>query len=203
MKGFASFRIAILATIVLNGCGSETEQERGDDARESASGADSASISVPEQILEGFDPGDLAVGDSVLGLRVATLDVARAFEDSVWVGSVTFEGEVELRGIYQGHYDYPEVPAPCFHVTDSASVRRLPRFAPDSYSTRMKTWFCFENGDEAVAQLGPPDVPREASIVVTDFTAVRYFSDAVASARLVRTLELGPTSRRSLLDPQE
>jgi hypothetical protein len=194
-----SRRIIVIALLALAGCGSEPEQERADDPP--ATIPDTVSTPVPEPMLGGFDPGALAVGDSVLGLRVASMDVARAFEDSVWVGSVTFEGELGLRGIYQGHYDYPEVPAPCFHVTDSASVGRVPRFAPDSYSTRMKTWFCFVNADEAIDQLGLPEVPREASIVVTDFAAVRHFTDAVASARLLRTLEVGPPSRRSLLDP--
>jgi hypothetical protein len=149
----------------------------------------------------GFDPGQLSVGDTVLGLRVTALDVNRAFDDSIWVGNVKFAGEVPLTGIYQGHFDYPEVRETCFHVTDSASVRLVPRFAADAQSTRMKTWFCFTNAEQAIKELGPPDQPREATIVVDSLTAVRYFTDAWASARLVRVTQLGQPARRSLREP--
>jgi hypothetical protein len=192
--------IALAALLLLAGCG---DRQADEDANLSAadtaeSPSPSLSPAAADSLLPGFDPGALKPGDTVQGLRVATMDVNKAFEDSVWVGNIKFAGELEVQGVYQGHFDYPEVRAACFHVTDSASVRRVPRFGPDAHSTRMKTWFCFTNADEAIAQLGPPDQPREATIVIDDFTAVRYFSDAWATGRLVRVTNLGAPSSRSL-----
>ena len=195
-------RVALLVTtalsLALSACrGSEPEQEVETAAADTLARTP-ADSPAPDSLLPGFDPGALQVGDTVNGLRVAALDVRRAFEDSVWVGTVKFSGELEVRGVYQGHFDYPEVREACFHVTDSVSVRRVPRFGPDAHSTRMKTWFCFTNPEEAVAQLGPPDEPRAATVVIDDYMAIRIFSDGWATGRLVRVIDLGAPSSRSL-----
>ena len=189
---------AILSGVVLFAC--QRDRPTEDAPADTVAAAPSAPVKA-SPLPYAFDPGRLTVGDTFLGLRVDSLDVHRAFEDSIWVGQVNFSGEIETQGVYQGHFDYPEVQAVCFHVTDSASVRRIPVFATDTHSTRMKTWFCFNNAEEAVAKLGPPDQPRHATIVIDDYTAVRYFTDAFASARLVRVVSRGDTASRTLREP--
>ena len=147
-----------------------------------------------------FDAGTLQVGDTVLGLRVVSKEVNRVFEDSVWAGDVKFEGEVEVSGVYQPHFDYPEPNALCFHL-DSISALRIPEFAPDKWSSANgKPWFCFNNPDQARALLGPPDSVRFARIVIDRYHQTRHFTDAVDGAELIRVLERGARRSRTLRD---
>lgn len=144
---------------------------------------------VPSREPRHFDAGTLSVGDTVLGLRVVRVDVARVFEDSVWSGSVQFSGEIRLTGMYERHFDYPEVDAVCFRVVDPQSINRIPDFAPDAWtSPNQRTWFCFTNPAEARAALGNGAEPRAATIVVDDYTNHRIFSDVFDTARLVRVV---------------
>lgn len=144
---------------------------------------------VPPREPRHFDPGTLSIGDTVLGLRVVRLDVARVFEDSVWSGSVQFAGEITLTGTYEQHFDYPEVDAVCFQITDSESINRIPEFAPDPWtSPNQRTWFCFTNAGEVRVALGSGTEPRTATVVVDDYTNQRIFSDAFDTARLVRVV---------------
>jgi hypothetical protein len=193
---------AIAGCLALFACEGNRPQTAGSGsaASDSAARVDST-VQQPDSLLRGFDPGATQVGDTVLGLRVMSRDARRAFDDSVWVGSFVFSGQLELRGVHQGHFDYPEVNAHCFHVTDSASVARVPRFAADSHSTRMKTWFCFTNQERARELLGSPAEPREATIVVDRYTAQRHFSDTWDSAELVRVISLGNRAGHTLRDP--
>ena len=149
-----------------------------------------------------FDPGALQIGDTVLGMRVRSLAVNRAFNDSLWVGTVVFQGAVEVSGVYQAHFDYPEVQSLCFHA-DSISSLHLPEFAHDSMSSpNAKPWFCFTNPDSARHWLGSPDTARHATIVIDDFTQHRYFTDAFDTARLVRVLSRGEAgTARTLREP--
>ena len=157
-------------------------------------------LRIPDRESYHFDPGAVQVGDSVLGLKIREKDVHRVFDDSVWSGIVRFAGELELTGVYQPHFDYPEPAELCFQVTDSASVRRIPQFAPDAWSSAgMKRWFCFTNPEQARAALGPPEQPRKATVVVDDFTVVRQFTDAYSTARLVRVVNRGGPADRTLL----
>lgn len=148
-----------------------------------------------------FDAGTIAVGDTILGLRIDSLDVQRVFEDSVWSGDVRFQGEIEVSGIYQAHFDYPEVNALCFHL-DSLSALRIPEFAPDRWSSpNGKPWFCFSNEQHARDLLGPPDSTRWARIVIDQYHQTRHFTDAVDAATLVRVLSRGAPRPRTLGDP--
>jgi hypothetical protein len=198
----SNFNVMVLACALVGACQPDPPENAADEttARDSVS-AGTDSVAHTDSLLPGFDPGATQVGDTVLGLRVVARDANRAFEDSVWVGSFVFSGELELRGVYQGHFDYPEVNVPCFHVTDSASVLRVPRFAADSHSTRMKTWFCFTNQERAQELLGSPAEARAATIVVDRYTAQRHFSDTWDSAVLVRVVTVGSPARRTLRDP--
>jgi hypothetical protein len=149
-----------------------------------------------------FDPGAVEPGDTVLGLVVVSKDVERAAAvDSAWVGEVVFEGDLVLQGVYQPHYDWPEVTAACFHVTDPASMARIPRFEPDSWtSPDAKTWFCFSNPEVALELLGPPEEPREMVIALGRYRISRHFSDVFDTAELAELLEVGPASHRTLTD---
>jgi hypothetical protein len=149
-----------------------------------------------------FDPGAVQPGDTVLGLVIASMDVEQAAAaDSVWVGNMVFEGDLVLQGVYQPHYDWPEVTAPCFHVTDRASIARIPRFEPDLYTgPDPKTWFCFSNPDVALELLGAPEEPREMAIALSRYQLWRQLSDVYDMGELSELLEVGPASHRTLTD---
>jgi hypothetical protein len=70
-------------------------------------------VTVPRAEAHHFDTGALAVGDTFLGLRVVRSDVRRVFEDSVWIGNVAFDGPIEVAGVFQQHFDYPEIDQLC------------------------------------------------------------------------------------------
>ena len=153
---------------------------------------------APAAAANHFDPGAVAVGDTVAGLHIVALDVQRVFEDSVWTGTVRFAGEIELTGVYQGHFDYPEPAEVCFHP-DSASAARIPRFEPDGLtSPDGKTWFCFDDAAAAERGLGDPRAYRWASIVVDDYRLQRAFTDAYDVARLVRVVGIGARAPQTL-----
>ena len=131
-------------------------------------------------------PDTLQPGDSLLGLHVATIDFRRAFEDSVWVGTAAFEGEVAVSGRYGAHFDcrgVPEMCIPCFYA-DSSSTLRLPRLSSDE----RYAWFCFSNPEDVERALGapPPDSERLATIVIDRYTYIFSFSDVYNEARFVR-----------------
>ena len=157
---------------------------------------------APERPVTTFDPGVVEVGDSVLGLEIAGKDVSRAVAmDSVWVGTVDLAGELRLEGVYQAHFDYPEVPALCFHPSWE-SAARIPAFHPDSLtSPDRKRWFCFTNPELAIERIGPPDQPREATVVVRDYRVVRRFTDAWETAELVRVEDVGRPRTATLREP--
>lgn len=149
-----------------------------------------------------FDPATVAEGDSILGLRVADTDVRpMPGPDSIWVGTVQLEGELELEGVYQAHFDYPDVPALCFHPA-WASAARIPAFHPDERTAPdRKRWFCFTNPERAAEEIGPPDQPREATVVVRDYRVVRRFTDAWETAELVRVEKVGRPRTATLREP--
>jgi hypothetical protein len=189
-------RPAALCLLVLAACGGETP------APDAAASADGIPEAPAAPAANTFDPGAVEPGDTVLGLVVVSKDVERAAAvDSVWVGNVVFEGDLVLQGVYQPHYDWPEVTAPCFHVTDPASMARIPRFAPDSWtSPDGKTWFCFSNPEVALELLGPPEQPREMVIALDRYQLWRQFTDAYDVGELAELLEVGPESHRTLTD---
>jgi hypothetical protein len=136
---------------------------------------------APGPALTTFDPFTAKPGDTIAGVTLAAIDVRMAM-DSLPSGSASFTGEIELRGEYRPHFDYPEVDVPCFWA-DSASWRRLPRMQGD---TRRQVWFCFRNQEEAVRQLGPMGTRAAKTIVIDSFTTNVTRSDAWDEAALVR-----------------
>ncbi|MBD1850536.1 hypothetical protein [Leptolyngbya sp. FACHB-711] len=126
-----------------------------------------------------FDPTTLQVGDRIQGLEVRQVDVQKAFDGSM-VGTVAFQGEVLLTGTYRPHPQSPDVQSVCFDG-DAASATQLPRFLNDD----RKVWFCFENQEAAIQQLGTIGTTGKATIVIDQYTTIRQFTDAVDSAVLV------------------
>jgi hypothetical protein len=190
-------RTVSLGLLLLAGCGGEAP------APEAAVAVDSAGEATAiAPAASHFDPGGVEPGDTVLDLVVVSKNVERAAAvDSAWVGEVVFEGDLVLQGVYQPHYDWPEVTEPCFHVTDPASMARIPRFEPDSWtSPNAKTWFCFSNAEVALELLGPPEQPREMVIALGRYQISRHFSDVYDTAELVELLEVGAASHRTLAD---
>jgi hypothetical protein len=189
-------RRATLCLLLLAACGGEAP------APDAAASADGVPKAPAAPAANTFDPGAVEPGDTVLGLVVVSKDVQRAEAiDSVWVGNVVFEGDLVLQGVYQPHFDWPEVATPCFHVTDPASMARIPRFEPDSWtSPNAKTWFCFSNPDVALELLGPPEEPREMVIALGRYQLSRHFSDVYDTGELVELLEAGSASHRTLTD---
>ena len=131
-----------------------------------------------------FDPKQVRAGATVGGMTVAAANVQPAASgESGMAGSVRFRGQTEVTGSYRAHFDYPEVKQPCFWV-DVESWGKLPRAQGD----QRIVWFCFENADQAMAQLGQLGTQSRATIVIDDYTTHLSQSDAWDTARLVRVV---------------
>lgn len=134
------------------------------------------------------DANSVRVGDNIAGVRVATRKIQSAPASPLGVtGSLSFEGEIELTGSYRAHFDYPEVRTPCFWV-DVQEWAKLPRVKGDQ---RLK-WFCFQNDQDAVRQLGALGTETRATIVINDYTTNLEQTNAWDTARLVRVVTKAP-----------
>ena len=194
-----AYRLFLIAVLTLTAC--QSDSRPAVDAATDSTPPDTTTA-VPSGVAgpNVFDPGAVAVGDTIAGLRITALDVHRVFEDSVWSGTVDFSGPVELEGVYLRHFDYPEPKLLCFHVAGE-SIDRVPRFVPDNWtSPNGKTWFCFTNQERALELLGDAATPREATVVVDKYRLVRQFTDAFATAELVSVKRIGAESRNTLTD---
>ena len=146
-----------------------------------------------------FDPAGVQVGDTVLGLRVVSKNMEPVSADSLWTGEVMFEGDLVVQGVYQPHPDWPQVTAPCFHVTDPTSAGRVPRVSLDDGIARdERTWFCFADPDAALELLGTPEQPREAVIAVDRYRVRRDVADTFDTAELMEAIEFGPEADATL-----
>src|SRR5207253_7037325 len=86
------------------------------------------------------------MGQRFGNLTVTHVDLRKTVDPTFpYAGSVSFRGELTLRGEYRAHFDYPEVREPCFWV-DAADGEKLPRI---DFDTR-KPWFCFSNSTDAI-----------------------------------------------------
>lgn len=130
-----------------------------------------------------FDPKQARPGAAIGGMTVAAVDVKPADSDVGVAGSVRFSGPAEVEGSYRAHFDYPEVKEPCFWV-DVNSWGKLPRARGDE----RIVWFCFENEDDAIRQLGALGTQARATIVIDNYTTHLSQSDAWDTARLVRVV---------------
>ena len=189
-------KIRLLSVAVLLACGDTNIEDRPPGAPidtttvdkvdvlpDSVAALDNDRAAAPTQ----FDPRQVQPGSTIAGLKVAAVDVQPAQLDTRVSGSVRFAGEVQLDGSYRPHFDYPEVREPCFWVNvDSWS--KLPRAAGD----QRVIWFCFENRDQAVRQLGGLDTQAYATIVIDNYTTHLTGSDVWDTARLVRVVSKRP-----------
>lgn len=140
--------------------------------------------------VNAFDPAGARVGDTVVGLVIEDLRRERT-PSGEWVGSARFVGSVTLAGRTFRHPDGADYPFPCFEA-DSATSGRLPRWKGDE----RRSWFCFENPEEASAKLGGPAPDRPGTIRIDRFTIHRNLTDATNSARLteVGSATAGPVA---------
>ena len=175
-------RLLILALVVAGGCAPDRD----------------TGATLPAQTTHSrsglvLDPSSLASGDTLGPFRVATADFRRAYDDSVWVGTATFTGEIELAGLYATHHDGEYVGnIPCLYVADSLQGR-LPRLAADERAP----WLCFPYSEAVVTALGPPPQRRTETtgeggvavrLVVDSLLYVYSFSDVFNEAAFVRAL---------------
>ena len=185
-------RSQMVIVLLLAAC--RADGPAADEASEEGTAAASPAASVVT-IANVFDPASLQPGDTVLGLRVVSKNMEQVSEDSLWIGEVVFEGDLVVQGVYQPHPDWPQVTAPCFHVTDAESVARVPRFSPDDrIAEDGRTWFCFADPDAALDLLGTPEQPREAVIAVDRYRVRRDVADTFDTAELMEAIELGPAA---------
>lgn len=130
-----------------------------------------------------LDPTRVAPGDTLLGLRIVSIDARPERVDSFgWSGEARFIGPVTLSGEYRPHPEAPDVEDLCF-FPDSASAARLPRFPND---TRY-SWLCFRNSTAARTMLQPTS--GEATIVVDSFRYLYEHTDSYNTAHLDSVLD--------------
>lgn len=181
---------ALLAFLLLSvACDRPPEDEADELADDTVAVDTSAAGGGPA--MEGgalVDANAVRVGDQIAGVRVATKKIQSAPASPLGVtGSLSFDGEIELTGSYRAHFDYPEVRAACFWV-DVQEWTRLPRVKGDQ---RLK-WFCFQNDQDAVRQLGALGTETRATIVINNYTTNLEQTDAWDTARLVRVVTKEP-----------
>ena len=189
-------KIYLLSITVLLACGDTKIEDRPPGAPIDTATVDKVDV-LPDSVAAldndrpaaptQFDPRQIQSGSTIGGLKVAAVDVQPAPIATGVSGSVRFAGEVQLVGSYRPHFDYPEVREPCFWV-NADSWSKLPRAAGD----QRVIWFCFENRDEAVRQLGPLGTQAYATIVIDNYTTNLTGSDAWDTARLVRVVSKRP-----------
>lgn len=131
-----------------------------------------------------FDPAQVQPGDRVLGLEVTRMDISRLEPQNQSVGTVNFQGETTVSGVY-----FAYTPAdlnesfPCFNVDESAADQ-LPRFPQDE----RRPWFCFDNPEAVQQALGEP-ANQPATIVIDHFEYAYIPADVTNRARFVRVAE--------------
>ena len=170
------------ALLALAACGPSDEPgppADADSARDSAAATvDSVDVQPGGYV---FDPSNVRVGDTIAGLRVKAADVQRA-ADGDWVGTVRFEGEVQVAGALRPHPS-EEVDALCFFVEETHRAR-LPRFTED----QRRPWFCFSNQAEAREMVRAIPEGGTVELIIDQFTYHFAHTDVVNGARLVRPL---------------
>ena len=164
--------------LLLVACG---DRERSAATGRAASADPDSAGSARARIGVVFDPLRVRVGDSVAGLAITRVDVRPAAVDSSAVGSITFDGLLQLDGRTIAHFDADARDASCFEA-DSSSAARMPRWEGDT----RRAWFCFSNAAVARQALGAPE--RRARIAIDQLVIHRGHSDQVNEARFVRAL---------------
>jgi hypothetical protein len=129
-----------------------------------------------------FDPATIQVGTTFGDLRAIDVSVAPSQVAGEYVGSVEFAGSVRLKG--------PPIvledggpPFICFQVADE-SAGLLPRMAHDD----RNVWFCFDNQELALAELGDR-IRQRVEVVVSRYRTVYQYTDAHDSAWLEDVVE--------------
>ncbi len=188
-------RAAALWPLLLVACAHEAAPPAQDASSDSA-------LVTPAPPPLTFDPGGVQPGDTIGGMVVVSKDVRREGPDSLWIGTVVFEGDLVVQGVYQQHPDWPTVQTPCFQVTDPVSAARVPRFTSDAMGQGdARTWFCFSNPDVAQDLVGDPQEPHEVVIALSRYEVRRDIGESADVAEISELMQMGPASHRTLMDP--
>ena len=132
-----------------------------------------------------FNVKDLKVGMKMGDLTVKSFGPFNADYSAIAKNNVrvVFEGQTMITGKYIDTANDPGAfgPTTCFYP-DAKSDAAMPHVVDDEMSNQ---WFCFK--DMALAQLkfGPGNTWEKITIVIKNYTYVRYPSDMASSADLV------------------
>lgn len=128
-----------------------------------------------------FDAKQTKVGDFVAGMKVTKISVNDIDKDS-YTARVRFSGEATVTGTYTHHKDDEMIGCEIRFEVDEQSAGNLPREKSDT----RRTWFVFENHDEAEQLLGPPGTEGRATVVIDDYFVNLTYSCEYNLARLVK-----------------
>ena len=132
-----------------------------------------------------FDVHAAEVGDVVVGLTIASLEVSEP-DAPYLTAHVGFTGEVAVSGTVTAYDDHEQLgDAVCVGSFDPASERALPRMLQD---TRY-AWFCFTNSDVASAEVFGSGTETDATVVVDEFTIHYAPTEMWNTSRLLRVEE--------------
>lgn len=131
-----------------------------------------------------------AVGDLKIGMKIGDLTVKSFGPFNADFGSIAsnnlkivFEGDTTVAGKYVDTADKPGAfgPTTCFYPNVNSDAE-MPHLVNDELSNQ---WFCFNNIAFAQSKLGTGKTVGEITIVVRNYTYIRYPSEATSSADLV------------------
>lgn len=134
------------------------------------------------------DPSQIEVGETVMNLELVSLSAhcLTLGRDAAYYGHAAFRGEVTVGGVVRTRYQLPGSEGVCFDVMQ-AHDRRLPRLLGD----RRKPWFCFNNPEQVVQQLGG-EGDYFSMVVIDEFSIAHEPKDVMNRATLIKVID--PTS---------
>ena len=129
-----------------------------------------------------FDLSTAKVGDKVGTMNITSMKPFGGKNEPIdnTNCSVSFSGMATVFGTYEPVENLSMIPLASFTL-DEASMKMLPALADDKYNFN---WFELNNPDaEVIAKLGK--VKKTATIVIKNYTLVRYPSEVSSTADLV------------------
>jgi hypothetical protein len=187
-------RYVILATLLLLAACESHQQQPNAAADSSAKAPTAVAAAAPGAAVDSvtgtgdkFDAMRAQTGNAIGTLRIASLDVQPATQTLVGVkGAIGLKGQLQLSGDYRAHYEYPVVKQACFYPA-AEDWKKIPRAKGDERAI----WFCFDNQEDAIKQLGALGTQTKATIVVENYTIKLDKSNVWDTARLVRVVTKG------------
>jgi len=141
--------------------------------------------STPFQAAHLFDPSQQQVGDRFFGLSVTEMKVS-CFNDK-YVGTVNFQGEIEVSGVYEPQAEVAGGIGACFYVVRQ-SESKLPRLLGDE----RNPWFCFRDPEQAREKFGDRDRDFLAKIIIDNYQIVLEPKGVTNGATLIGVIDTIP-----------